>query len=40
MTRGSTVITLPNPRRGDIGPKLLALLLRQAGITRSEWERI
>ena len=39
MVRGGTVLTIPNPHGGDIGTKLLALLLRQAGISRNEWER-
>jgi len=38
MQRDGLVLTIPNPHRGDIGPKLLAVLLRQAGITRQEWE--
>lgn len=29
----------PIKRRGDIGPKLLAIILRQAGLTRRDWER-
>ncbi len=40
MTRGDLVLTIPNPHRGDIGPKLLSVLLKQAGITRREWERV
>jgi predicted RNA binding protein YcfA (HicA-like mRNA interferase family) len=40
MQRGEVVLTIPNPHRGDIGPKLLAILLRQAGISRKEWERL
>jgi predicted RNA binding protein YcfA (HicA-like mRNA interferase family) len=39
MQRDRLVLTIPNPHRGDIGPKLLALLLRQAGISRKEWEK-
>ena len=39
MRRGVVVLTIPNPHRGDIGPKLLAIVLRQAGVTRAEWER-
>ena len=27
--------TIPNPRQGDIGPELLALVLRQAGLAES-----
>ena len=40
MQKGDLVLTIPNPHRGDIGPKLLAMLLRQAGISRKEWERV
>jgi len=39
MTRGDLVLTIPNPYGGDIGIKLLALVLRQAGVSRREWER-
>jgi len=39
MVRNDTVLTIPNPHRGDIGVGLLAVILRQAGITRKEWER-
>jgi predicted RNA binding protein YcfA (HicA-like mRNA interferase family) len=38
MVRGDRVLTIPNPHRGDIGVELLAVILRQAGITRREWE--
>ena len=34
------VLTIPHPHRGDIGVGLLAIILRQAGVTRSEWERL
>jgi predicted RNA binding protein YcfA (HicA-like mRNA interferase family) len=39
MVRGDRVLTIPNPHRGDIGIELLALVLRQAGISRKDWER-
>lgn len=39
MQKDRLVLTIPNPHRGDISPKLLGLLLRQAGISRKEWER-
>jgi predicted RNA binding protein YcfA (HicA-like mRNA interferase family) len=39
MVRGDRVLTVPNPHRGDIGVELLALMLRQAGISRRDWER-
>jgi predicted RNA binding protein YcfA (HicA-like mRNA interferase family) len=40
MQRGGLSLTIPNPHGGDIGPSLLAQLLRQARITREEWERL
>lgn len=40
MVRDDLVLTVPNPHRGDIGVTLLALVLRQAGITRKEWEAV
>jgi predicted RNA binding protein YcfA (HicA-like mRNA interferase family) len=40
MQRGGLSLTIPNPPGGDIGPKLLAQLLRQAGIAREEWEKL
>jgi predicted RNA binding protein YcfA (HicA-like mRNA interferase family) len=39
MTRGDVVLTIPNPHRNDIGVNLLSVILRQAGISRKEWER-
>jgi predicted RNA binding protein YcfA (HicA-like mRNA interferase family) len=38
MLRGERRLIVPNPHRGDISPDLLIRLLRQAGITRQEWE--
>jgi len=40
MLKGRLTLTVPNPHRGDIGRELLARILRQAGITRQEWEKI
>lgn len=39
MQREGLVLTIPNPHGKDIGPQLLGILLRQAGISRKEWER-
>ena len=39
MTRGDVVLTIPNPHSGDIGIGLLSVLLKQAGISRKDWER-
>lgn len=40
MIKGDLALTLPNPHQGDIGRELLARILRQAGITREQWERL
>lgn len=40
MQRGSLVLTIPNPHRGDISIGLLAVILRQAGISRKAWEQL
>jgi predicted RNA binding protein YcfA (HicA-like mRNA interferase family) len=39
MTREDLVLTLPNPHRGEIGTKLLAIVLKQAGASRRARER-
>lgn len=38
MARGDLVLTIPNPHSGDVAVGLLAVILRQAGITRAAWE--
>jgi predicted RNA binding protein YcfA (HicA-like mRNA interferase family) len=38
MIKGNITLTIPNPHKGDIGSELLARILRQAGITRTQWE--
>lgn len=40
MVKGTIRIIIPNPHRGDIGREYLARLLRQAEITREEWEEL
>lgn len=40
MQRGDITITIPNPHRGAIDRGLLARVLRQAGISREEWEAL
>lgn len=40
MRKGAIAISVPNPHRGDIATNLLARLLRQAAISREEWERL
>ena len=40
MLRGDLTLTLPNPHRGDIGKDLLLRILKQAEITREEFEAL
>ncbi|NTW35342.1 MAG: type II toxin-antitoxin system HicA family toxin [Syntrophobacteraceae bacterium] len=40
MVRGETTIRVPNPHQGDVGRELLARILRQAGISKEDWERL
>ena len=40
MVRGDTTIWIPNPHQSDIGRELLVRVLRQAGISRQEWEAL
>ena len=38
MIQGGRRVSIPNPLAGTIGRELLARVLRQADITRAEWE--
>ncbi len=40
MIRGDVSIPIPNPHGADIGKNLLASILREAGITKREWEEL
>ena len=40
MIKGNLTLTVPNPHGHDIGRELLARILRQAGITREQWEQL
>jgi len=40
MVKGDVVLTIPNPHSKDIGIGLLAVILKQAGVTRKEWESV
>ncbi len=33
-------LAIPNPHKGEIGKSLLAELLREAGITQGDWEKL
>lgn len=40
MQRDSLKVHIPNPHEGDISVSLLLKLLKQADITRKEWEAL
>jgi predicted RNA binding protein YcfA (HicA-like mRNA interferase family) len=40
MLKDNLKLIVPNPHQGDIGKNLLAEILRQAGVSREEWEKL
>jgi hypothetical protein len=40
MVKGNTTIRIPNPHQSDIGKELLNRILRQAAISKDEWEQL
>lgn len=40
MEKGDIQLTLPNPHQVEIGRSLLAALLREGQIERSQWEKL
>jgi len=40
MVKGDVTVRLPNPHESDIGKEFLARILRQARISRSEWDAL
>jgi predicted RNA binding protein YcfA (HicA-like mRNA interferase family) len=40
MVKGNLRLTLPNPHQGEINKDLLSRIIKQAGISRSEWEKL
>ncbi|MGZ9164659.1 MAG: type II toxin-antitoxin system HicA family toxin [Anaerolineales bacterium] len=40
MVKGNLRLTLPNPHQGEISKDLLSRILKQAGISRGEWEKL
>jgi hypothetical protein len=40
VVRDKYQVRLPNPHTGDISKDLMVRLLKEAGITREEWERL
>jgi predicted RNA binding protein YcfA (HicA-like mRNA interferase family) len=40
MAKGELTLTIPNPHHKDIGKEFLFRILRQARISKEEWERL
>jgi predicted RNA binding protein YcfA (HicA-like mRNA interferase family) len=40
MKRGRKRVKLPNPHQGDVSQPLLIRILKEAGISREEWEAL
>jgi hypothetical protein len=40
MMKGNLTLHIPNPHQGDIGRDLLARLLRQAQVSKEQWESL
>jgi len=40
MIKDSLVLTIPNPHKKEIGVDLLKRILKQAGVSREDWERV
>jgi predicted RNA binding protein YcfA (HicA-like mRNA interferase family) len=40
MARGEVHVRIPNPHQSDIGLDLLTRILKEAGISRQEWEQL
>lgn len=40
MLKGDITLRIPNPHQAEIGKELLGRILRQAGVTKDEWEKL
>ena len=40
LVKGNLRLTIPNPHQGEIGKDLLSRILKQASISREEWEKL
>jgi predicted RNA binding protein YcfA (HicA-like mRNA interferase family) len=40
MVKGNLRLTLPNPHQGELSKDLLSRILKQARISREEWEKL
>ena len=40
VVRGDVTVRVPNPHQADIGNELLARILKQAGVSKDDWESV
>ena len=40
MVKDEITVRIPNPHQADIGKELLARILRQAGVSREQWQEL
>ena len=40
MVKGNLRLTIPNPHQGEIAKDLLSRILKQAGLSREDWEKL
>lgn len=40
LVKGNRTLHIPNPHTGDISEDLLTRILKQAGISKSDWEKL
>lgn len=40
MVKEGVTLTIPNPHHKDIGKEFLTRILRQAGVSKEEWEKL
>ena len=40
MVKERVTLTIPNPHHKDIGKEFLTRILRQAGVSKEEWEKL
>ena len=40
MVKDDITVRVPNPHQADIGKELLSRIIRQAGISKSDWEKL
>lgn len=40
MIKDDITVRVPNPHQADIGKELLSRIIRQAGISKNDWEKL